>query len=401
MGRLKLVGAQDALLLLRASFSAPRVQYLMRCSPSVDHPALTRFDQQLRSAISGITNTSLTDTQWLQASLPIRMGGLGIRRVASLALPAYLASAASTLPIQSSLLIDTTVDKDKFLSDYIAQWQVKTGQEVQLDALPVRQVSWDQPCVVLDRERVQSELVDQTAKARFEAISAPHAGDWLLALPLPTCGLQLDDEAVRVAVSLRLGVNLGAAHTCRCGAEVDCRGLHSLVCKKAPGRIMRHQQLNDLVKRALTSVGVPATKEPVGLLRSDGRRPDGMSLIPWCEGKMVVWDVTVATTLAQSYVDDAARGAGVVAEQAATRKRDKYAELARSYLFLPLAFENLGPMNAEAVEFFKEVGRRLTEDSMDKREAFFLFQRVSVMLQRFNSVLFRDSFCLDDIGPDQ
>ena len=264
----------------------------------------------------------------------------------------------------------------------------------------MKQSTWDQPSVVLDRERVQSELMDQTAKARFEAISAQHAGDWLLALPLPTCGLQLDDEAVRVAVSLRLGVSLGAAHTCRCGAEVDCLGLHCFVCKKAPGRIMRHQQLNDLVKRALTSVGVPATKEPVGLLRSDGRRPDGMSLIPWCEGKMAVWDVTVASTLAQSYVDSAARGAGVVAEQAAARKKDKYEDLARSYLFLPLAFENLGPMNVEAVEFFREVGRRLTEVSLDKRETSFLFQRLSVTLQRFNSILFRDSFCSDDIGPE-
>jgi len=36
----------------------------------------------------------LTDTQWLQASLTIREGGLGETQVASLALPALLASAA-------------------------------------------------------------------------------------------------------------------------------------------------------------------------------------------------------------------------------------------------------------------------------------------------------------------
>jgi len=43
-----------------------------------------------------ITNCDLTDTQWLQASLTIREGGFGVRQVALLTLPAFLASAAST-----------------------------------------------------------------------------------------------------------------------------------------------------------------------------------------------------------------------------------------------------------------------------------------------------------------
>ena len=164
---------------------------------------------------------------------------------------------------------------------------------------------------------------------------------------------------------------------------------------------MRHQQLNDLVTRALISAGIPATKEPVGLLRTDGKRPDGMSLIPWQGGKMLVWDVTVTTTLADSYVSSAARGAGVVAEQAAARKEEKYADLASCYHFLPLAFENMGPMNEGAAQFLQELGSRLTEKSNDGRESFFPFQRVSVLLQRFNSVLFRDTFSFLDKEPDQ
>ena len=28
------------------------------------------------------------------------------------------------------------------------------------------------------------------------------------------------------------------------------------------------------------SAGIPATKEPVSLLRSDGKRPDGLTLVP-------------------------------------------------------------------------------------------------------------------------
>ena len=46
--RLSLLGAQEALVLLRASFSAPRVQLLLRCSPSVEHEALDTFDSILR-----------------------------------------------------------------------------------------------------------------------------------------------------------------------------------------------------------------------------------------------------------------------------------------------------------------------------------------------------------------
>jgi len=37
---------------------------------------------------------------------------------------------------------------------------------------------------------------------------APHSGDWLLALPIANCRLRLDDEAVRVAVGMRLGLAL-------------------------------------------------------------------------------------------------------------------------------------------------------------------------------------------------
>ena len=102
--RLSLLAAQDALVLLRSSFSAPRVQHLLRCSPSADHPGLQIYDRMLRHALSDITNSDLTDLQWLQASLPIKHGGLGVRMVSSLALPAFLSSAMSTSDLQSSCL---------------------------------------------------------------------------------------------------------------------------------------------------------------------------------------------------------------------------------------------------------------------------------------------------------
>jgi len=100
-------------------------------------------------------------------------------------------------------------------------------------------------------------------------------------MAIASCGLRLDDEAVRVAVGLRLGLDLCVPHQCHCGSLVDARGLHSFVCKRAPGRSAKHHALNDLIARSFASVGVPVTKEPSALFRTDGKRPDGLSFVPW------------------------------------------------------------------------------------------------------------------------
>jgi len=99
------------------------VQHLLLCSPSVDNPALDLFYGHLRSALSHITNTSLSDTQRLQASLHIKHGGLGIRQVCSLALPAFLASAASTSDLQSLVLLASACTTDTHFDTYLADWQ--------------------------------------------------------------------------------------------------------------------------------------------------------------------------------------------------------------------------------------------------------------------------------------
>jgi len=48
------------------------------------------------------------------------------------------------------------------------------------------------------------------------------------------CDLQLDDEAVRVAVGMKLGTSLWM---------VDVQGLHAMVCKKTPDRIAGHSSV--------------------------------------------------------------------------------------------------------------------------------------------------------------
>ena len=119
---------------------------------------------------------------------------------------------------------------------------------------------------------------DQANQARLKAISFPHAGNWLLALPITSCGLRLNDETIRVVAGLHLGVPLCEPHGCPSGAPVAEDGHHGLSCPLGPGRLPRHVALNDLVLRSLVGAGYPSTLEPTGLVRTDRNRPDGLTL---------------------------------------------------------------------------------------------------------------------------
>ena len=70
----------------------------------------------------------------------------------------------------------------------------------------------------------------------------------------------------------------------------------------------------------------------------------------------------------------------------------KYQTLARTHTFIPLALETLGPMNSKAITFFNELGRRLSAISGDARETSYLYQRLSIAIQRYNGICFHGSF---------
>ena len=50
-------------------------------------------------------------------------------------------------------------------------------------------------------------------------------------------------------------------------------------------------------------------------MRQDGKRPDGMTLLPWARGKPMAWDVTVADTYAESHLASTTLAAGAAADE--------------------------------------------------------------------------------------
>ena len=99
----------------------------------------------------------------------------------------------------------------------------------------------------------------------------------------------MSNDAIRIAVGLRVGTPLCQPHTCaHCGKEVDQFGRHDLSCQSSQGRRSRHQAINNIALHSLASANIPSRLEPSGLHCLDGKRPDGVSLVPWSAGKYLV-----------------------------------------------------------------------------------------------------------------
>ena len=305
--RLDLLAAQDALLLLRYSFAIPKLSYLLRTAPCFLSPCLRSYDELLCSIVSRVcnVNVSIGDTAWLQASLPVNLGGLGFRSAVQLAPSAFSASAAASVDLMSMILPGplpaTACDVDLALSCWSSLF---TNDNPPLppsgDDAKVQRI-WDSLLVNASLKHLIGNA-DESTKARLLAVSTPEAGAWLRALPVANLGLRMDDSAVRVSVGLRLGLPLSRPHLCDfCGALVDKFATHHLSCKRSGGRFYRHSSVNAILHRAFVAAAIPARLEPTGLSRSDGKRPDGVTMVPWECGKCVVWDFTCPDTLAPSY----------------------------------------------------------------------------------------------------
>ena len=225
------------------------------------------------------------------------------------------------------IILNTAPDSNTVLDIYQQSRRANYGDMPTLTS-PAKQQTWNKPIVQLELSQLMERHTDTYDKARLLGASSKYSGDWLHAIPISSCGLRLDNEVVRIAVGLRLGINICEPHMYICGSVDNVRSSHALSCKHTSGRLTRHNYLNNIVLRSLTRAKIPATKEPAGLLNSDGKRLDGLSLIPWREGRCLVWDVTVAGTTAASYLPSTSISAGSVAELAAVRKQAKYAELA-------------------------------------------------------------------------
>ena len=385
--RLTQIDKHDALVLLKNCYAIPKLTYILRTVPCFKRlDILHTYDLVIKEALEGILNTSLKkESCWTQSTLPVNLGGFGIHLASEIALPAYLSSVSASIGIAFSLLkSEIQQDPNEFFEQGCEEW--KSILEVtELPAKPMFQSSWDKPQCQKKLERLLSNTPNEVERAKILAVSSEGASAFLNALPLANCGLRLSDIELPIVCSMRIGATLCHPHVCFCGKSVDSNGLHGLSCEKQVGRFSRHSEANFLIKRALAQINFPSMLEPSNLIGVEGLIPDGITHFPYKQGKSLTWDFTCVDTVCDSYVHDSAKEAGKAEKNAETRKHNKYKDLKDNYLFTPIAIETFGSWGPESLKFIKEVGRKIQENTGEKRSVSYLIQSLSMTVQRGNA----------------
>lgn len=391
-GRLVRLDIHPALRILRCSASSPRFQHLLRTSPTfIRRDQLNEIDDFYRQTLEAITNNKLDETSWKQASLPMSAAGLGIRKLVDLAESAYFSSVYRSETLSNRILEKSgiTALSVRFTS-LVEQYPIELTPAS--TDLKMSQNAWDSLRVksIFDEMLQSSEPMD---RARLLASSTKTASKWLQAVPSHQLGLLLNNDATRIAIGLRLGTSVCESHLCICGEMVDRNGLHGLSCKKMKGKYIRHTDINKLFGMAFSAAGFPSLLEPYGLSRRDGKRPDGLTSIPWSNGRSLIWDVTVVDTVAATYLNSTSANSGAAADQAERDKHNDYIALKDQYHFTPLAFETFGSVGPETDQFLKKLGKLMKRSTGEPRSLDFLLQRLSVAIQRGNAISIAGTFC--------
>ena len=248
--RLELLDAHDAMYLLKNCYSLPKLNYFLRASPCfLKEDLLLEYDQTIRESLVAILNIKLEGTSNIQYSLPVSLGGLGIRSAVDISIPAFLSSSYVTIAGVNALFPTLNVFQDNlFYNSAKNIWLNRLGSTVELPGNQSIQAGWDLPYCQKKYDDFLSSAGSKADKARLRAIASPHSSDWLNAVPVASLGLKLSDSNICIACGLRLGSPLCHIHLCHRGKRVDESGTHGLSCQRSIGCLARHDHINKLIK---------------------------------------------------------------------------------------------------------------------------------------------------------
>ena len=204
----------------------------------------------------------------------------------------------------------------------------------------------------------------QGANFAFNAVPSQAHGAMLPMSFVTACQLRL-----RLPLSLLQGIT-----TCVCGAAVDCYGDHCLSCR----HLQTHRTpWHNLVEHAAAGMARHARYH----VSHDSRRPRATSAVyspHYCPdfsllhgssgGTHVLVDVTCPSVVTRTIVPASSHTPSAAATAAAASKLGVYGDV-QPHVVLPFVVEHAGALGKEAMGFFKECRKKVSNELSDRDAA--------------------------------
>jgi hypothetical protein len=395
---------QEELLLLRLCAGVPKFSYAMTTTdPSLIPQALTSFDEMISKSLEKIIGGPLSSAERVQAGLKIKQGGLGVRVAKTTAPAAFASSVIATYQTVGSLL-----ESSRFISPgYVRSISVlfdqmnlssNDGMDNIISSIGASQNSL---CSLVDAQLLSSLREDPFIThidskhriVRLAALSLPHAGAWLEAIPNKVHGGILEPKAFQAALQVRLGslVFPSEVRTVVCpwfsNILQDPRGTHALSCQHY--RIANHNLVARAVHQATLRAGLQASLETLHLVPDSSARPADVRIHnSGSTGAGTSLDISIVNPYNSSYLATAAAAtkAGSAVRAREKEKIKKYSKMDIVMAdYKPVVVNVFGGWGPEAVKAFKPIcaalgARELMGASISKQTKWF-YQRISIALQ--------------------
>ena len=352
---------QIELHLLRSCLSLCKINYLLRTiPPDLITTSYNLFDCGLHQSLESIIHSSLVDTSMLQASLPISLGGLGLRRASSSAPAAYIGSLNSSKDLVLHLLRG---DRD-IGNDDVSVSNSSLREELQslYPNVDIKLASQKSLQYAIDTESLDNlkASVPLRDKAQLNTIGTPETGAWLRAVPNPNLGFTMSRQEFTLSLSMWLGRHIFPHPVrCVCGQTIDNYGDHVLGCGHGPLRIKCHDALSEVVWHTLLMDNKGALREQ-RCGTNNNNHPGDVFHPDFSFGKPGYFDVSVRNSFQSQFLSRASEHPGAAGEAGELDKDDKHEKdvTATGGLFFPLIVETFGIWTPNSLRTLKIIASK-------------------------------------------
>ena len=231
--------------------------YFLRTIGGIDEN-LEQLDDVINNKfIPSLFGREITDNERDIIALPIKNGGLGIRKVSENADIAHEASKKITSPLVNEIMKQSDTLPS---TDAVSQARSSTIHIIKAN----------------EAKKIEEVTKSQTEglQRKLEQHSHPGASSWLGALPLEDHAFNLNKGEFRDALSLRYNSQpKNLPSKCCCGAKFDVT--HALNCHRGGFVNARHDNIKNLEAKMLQSVCNDVEVEPQLQPVSSGKTTNG------------------------------------------------------------------------------------------------------------------------------